>query len=416
MRTRETVRWRYSSTDKLVKELPAPAAGNRVTYNSDVTGLGVRVTTARRHTYVFRYRTKGTGTERTHTIGDAGHWQADAWRPGAWTLKAARKEAGELRRTVDGGGDPMGALHAMRAAPDVANLWAIFSKEWLPSKRPSTAADYKRQAVQYIVPKLGNHTVAAVTRDQIKAIHKGIAETHPYMANRVLALLSVMFNLAIEKGMRTDNPCARIQKEPEEGRQTYLDPDQIGRLAEVLAAHPEKISAAAIRLMLLTGCRRNEALASTWAEFDLKAGVWTKPSTNTKAKRVHRVPLSVAAVDVLKEMQAEAARMRKEGIITPYVFPSGKKQAEALKEVRRTWASVCKTAGLSGVRLHDLRHSFASALVSGGVGLPAIGAMLGHSQPRTTHRYSHLYDDTLREAAEKVSALVVPLRQGGAAE
>lgn len=422
-------------TDRMVQELSAPAAGNRVTYDQDTTGLGVRVTAARRHVFVFRYRVKGTGTERMHTIGDAGHWQDGKWRPGAWSLKAARKEAAALRQRVDQGNDPMGELHAQRTAPTVADLWDTFEAEWIPSKRPSTAAEYKRQAKQHILPELGRDTVVSITRDQIKALHKEIAKKHSYMANRVLALLSVMFNMAIEKKMRTDNPCARIEKKPEESRQTYLDPEQIGRLAEALTAHPEKISAAAIRLMLLTGCRRNEALASTWAEFDLKAGIWTKPSTNTKAKRQHRIPLSAAAVDVLKEMQAEATRMRKEGIITPYAFPSGKKAAEALGEVRRTWASACKAAGLgkmvaktdadgrpvidkdgkpavvweSTVRLHDLRHSFASALVSGGLNLPVIGQLLGHSQPRTTARYSHLYDDTLREAAEKISAIVVPM-------
>jgi integrase len=423
-------------TDKVVQELAAPAKGNRVTYDADTTGLGVRVTAARRHVFVFRYRTKGSGIERMHTIGDAGHWHGEKWRPGVWNLKGARKEAGTLRQRVDQGGDPMGELHAQRTAPTLSELWSIFEEEWLPSKRPSTGAEYKRQAKTYILPKLGRDTVASVDREQIKALHKEIGKKHPYLANRVLALLSVMFNLAIEKKMRTDNPCARIEKKPEEPRQTYLDPEQIGRLSAALADHPEKISAAAIRLMLLTGCRRGEALASTWAEFDLKAGVWTKPSTNTKAKRLHRIPLSAAAIAVIKEMQVEAARLRKEGIISSYVFPSSKKEAEALQEVRRTWASVCKVAGLAiqmpkfgeegkpvlnrdkrpvmewkaTIRIHDLRHSFASALVSGGLNLPVIGQLLGHSQPRTTARYSHLYDTTLREAAEKVSALAVPLK------
>jgi integrase len=396
-------------TDRLVRELPPPAAGNRVTYDQDTTGLGVRVTAARRHTYVFRYRVKGAGTERMKTIGDAGHWREDKWCPGAWTEKAARREAAALRQRTDRGDDPMGDLHAQRTAPTIADLWAIFEAERLPARRPSTAAEYKRQAAQHILPALGRHAVATVSREQIGALHRTIAKQHPYMANRVLALLSVLFNLGIERKIRTDNPCARMPKAPEEARQTYLSPEQIARLAQALAAHPEKISAAAIRFMLLTGARRGEVLASTWAEFDTEAGIWTKPSTNTKQKRPHRIPLSAAALAVLQEMRAEIGRMRKHGIISPYVFPSGKKRAEALMAVRRTWASTCKTACLSGVRLHDLRHSFASALVSVGVGLPTIGAMLGHSQPRTTARYSHLYDKTLRDAAEHVGALVVPL-------
>jgi integrase len=243
-------------------------------------------------------------------------------------------------------------------------------------------------------------------------LHREIAKVHSYMANRVLALLSVLFNLGIEREMRADNPCARVPKAPEERRETFLGPAEIARLADALAAHPEKISAGAIRFLMLTGARRNEALAARWPEFDLEAAVWTKPSTNTKQKRSHRVPLSAAAVAVLVEMQAKAEKMRREGLITPYVFPSGKRPAEALREVRRTWASVRRAAGLQGVRLHDLRHSFASALVSGGVGLPAIGALLGHSQPRTTARYAHLYDSTLRDAAERVGSLVTGAGKG----
>lgn len=303
----------------------------------------------------------------------------------------------------------MGARDEARTAPTVADLWAAFEADHLPTRRPSTAGEYRRQAAQYILPRLGQHRVAAVKREDIAALHREIAKPHPYMANRVLALLSVMFNMAVEREMRADNPCARIPKAPEERRESFLSPDQIGRLAEALTTHPETISAAAIRFLMLTGARRNEALAAKWTEFDLTAGVWTKPSANTKQKRTHRVPLSGAAIAVLLEMQAEAARLRAEGTITPYVFPSAKRPAEALGEVRRTWASVCKTVGLTGIRLHDLRHSFASALVSGGVGLPTIGAMLGHSQPRTTARYAHLYDDTLRDAAERVGAMVVPL-------
>lgn len=384
-------------TDKRVRDLSPPARGNRVFYDAAVRGLGARVTASGAKSWIFNYRIGGR--ERRITIGDCG----------AWPIRQARARAQELRRLVDDGGDPMAARDEARTAPTVADLWRAFAADRLPTRRASTAAEYRRQAAHYILPRLGQHRVAVVKREDVAALHREIAKAHPYMANRVLALVSVMFNLAIERDMRTDNPCARIPKAPEERRESYLSPDQIGRLAEALGAHPEKVSAAAIRFLMLTGARRNEALAATWAEFDLDAGVWTKPSANTKQKRSHRVPLSAAALEVLAEMQAEATRMREWGIISPYVFPSGKRQAEALKEVRRTWAAVCKAAGLSGVRLHDLRHSFASALVSGGVGLPTIGAMLGHSQPRTTARYAHLYDTTLRDAAERVGALVVPM-------
>ena len=398
MAKRDAERW----TDKEIEALPPPAAGAKITYDGALSGFGIRVTAAGARSFILNYR--HAGRERRLTIGSYPTWKG----------AAARKRAKELRQQIDRGEDPLAERDEERASRTVADLWAMYEADCLPARRDTTKTEYKRQAAQHIIPRLGKLKVREVTREDVAALHREIAKTHPYMANRVLALLSVMFNLAIEREMRTDNPCVRVPKAPEEKRETFLAPAEIARLSDALAAHPEKISAAAIRFLMLTGARRNEALAAKWPEFDLAAGVWTKPSTNTKQKRVHRVPLSAAAAAVLTEMQAEAERMRREGIISPYVFPSGKRHSKTgtergtdrLLEVRKTWASACKTAGLKGIRLHDLRHSFASALVSGGIGLPTIGAMLGHSQPRTTARYSHLYDSALRDAAERVGSLV----------
>jgi len=388
-------------TDSQVRDLPAPANGNRITYDATIKGFGVRVTAAGAKSFVLNYR--AGGRERRITIGSFP----------AWNVKAARDQAATLRRRIDLGEDPMAERDEARAAPLLSGLWEAFEADHLSRRRPSTQIEYRREAAQYILPRLGQRRVADIEREDIAALHREIAKKHPYQANRVLALLSVLFNLAIEREMRTDNPAARIPKAPEERRERFLNPPEIARLMEALAANPEKISAAAIKFLLLTGARRAEALGARGGEFDLDAGVWTKPSANTKQKRVHRVPISGAALDVLREMKEEAARLQRSGIITPYVFPSVKRPAEPLQEVRRTWATACKAAALTGVRLHDLRHSFASALVSDGIGLPTIGAMLGHSQPRTTSRYAHLYETTyettLRDAAERVGALVVPM-------
>lgn len=384
-------------TDSLVRGLAPPATGNRIAYDDAIKGFGARITAAGAVSFVLNYRI--AGRERRITIGSFP----------AWSVKAAREQAAELRRRVDMGNDPMAERDDLRTAPHMRDLWAAFEADHLDRRRPSTQTEYRRQANLYILPKLGARRVADIRREDVAALHREIAKVHPYQANRVLALLSVLFNLAIEREMRTDSPAVRIPKAPEEKRERFLNPAEITKLVAALDHHPEKISAAAIKFLLLTGARRGEALMATWAQFDLAAGVWTKPSSNTKQKRSHRVPLSDAAQAVLREMREEGDRLQRYGIITPYVFPSVKCPAEPLTEVRRTWASVCGTAGVQGVRLHDLRHSFASALVSGGVGLPTIGAMLGHSQPRTTARYAHLYDTTLRDAAERVGALVVPM-------
>jgi integrase len=193
-------------------------------------------------------------------------------------------------------------------------------------------------------------------------------------------------------------------------------------LARALNEHPEVTSVNAIKLLMLTGARRGEVLGATWDMFDLEQGIWVKPSAHTKQRRIHRVPLSSPALDLLKSMRAEAKNQ--------FVFSGA--EGKPLTDFKRTWASVCKAAGFvdripkqtrSGktvcdkngapilieqpnVRVHDLRHSFASILVSAGASLPLIGQLLGHTQVQTTQRYAHLFDKTMRDAAEAVGAFV----------
>jgi integrase len=375
-------------TDGLVAALTPPPKGNRLRPHGGVSGLNLRVTAGGAKAWVLRYRNRG-GRERAFTIGDP----ADGW-----TVAKAVDQAKSLRRRVDAGEDPMAEREAERRAQTVTELWAEFEQELLPSRRPSTAAEYRRQWQRELQPHLGRLKIAAVTKQDVEALHRKIAKDHSYQANRVLALASVLFALAVERKLRPDNPAAGIKKAPEERRERFLTSTELGRLNDVLAAHPERTSAAAIRLMLLTGCRRGEALAARWSEFDLDAGTWLKPSSNTKQKKPHKVPLGSDAVELVRQVQAENRN-------SPHVFTSNKKPGERLTSVKRVWVSACKSAGLRGVRLHDLRHSFASALVSGGLNLPVIGQLLGHNQPRTTSRYAHLYDAVLREAAEHVGRI-----------
>jgi len=196
-----------------------------------------------------------------------------------------------------------------------------------------------------------------------------------------------------------------------------LSAAEIARLADALIAHPEKNSVNAIRLIMLTGARRGETLAARWSEFDLAAGVWIKPSAHTKTKKLHRVPLSAPALALLSEMRAQATDD------CPYLFPApeplqkgtdGKLQYRHLLDVKRTWASVSKAAGISDVRLHDMRHTFASILASSGLSLPIIGALLGHTQPATTARYAHLMDDPLRAATNRPGAIIAGAGKPGA--
>jgi integrase len=162
--------------------------------------------------------------------------------------------------------------------------------------------------------------------------------------------------------------------------------------------------------LLLTGARRGEVLGMRWAELDLTQSKWTKPGSTTKQKTEHEVPLSEPAAQLLSEIRE--AQTRKGKVLGEYVFP-GNGDAKHIVSVKRAWKTICKAAGISGLRIHDLRHSFASQLASGGASLPLIGALLGHSNPATTFRYSHLFSDPQRAAVEQVGALITAAAQSG---
>ena len=154
--------------------------------------------------------------------------------------------------------------------------------------------------------------VAAVTPTDIDALHAEISQTRPVRANRVVEVLRKAFNLAIRWGWRGDNPASGVRRNPEEKRDRYLTPAEVMRVGEALAAHPERTSADAILFLMLTGARRSEALQATWEQFDLQAGVWTKPASHTKQRKEHRIPLSAPALALLR-----AVRSRSRGA---YVF------------------------------------------------------------------------------------------------
>jgi integrase len=194
----------------------------------------------------------------------------------------------------------------------------------------------------------------------------------------------------------------RVLLVDEDRRERYLNPNELTRLVETLNEHPNRRAANAVRLLLLTGARRGEVLAGTWEQFDLEAGIWTKPSAHTKQKRSHRVPLSAPARALLDQIRTEAERS---DVRSPFLFP-GDVFGKPLSNIKLFWRSVCRRAGIEGLRLHDLRHQYASMLASAGLSLAIIGRLLGHTQPSTTARYAHLFDDPLREATERVGALV----------
>jgi hypothetical protein len=199
-------------TDSILKDLPAPPTGNRLTRDTETTGFASRVTAAGAKAFVLDYRRKGDGKQRRYTIGSFPDW----------STAAARKEAQRLKRAVDTGADPLGELEQGRAAPTVQDLAERFLADFVPRKRPATQRDYKRQIKVNILPQLGSHKVEAVSFDDVDRLHRAISERAPTQANRTVAVLSKMFTMAKKWGMRTgDNPCKGVERNQERKRQVY---------------------------------------------------------------------------------------------------------------------------------------------------------------------------------------------------
>jgi integrase len=375
-------------TDAAIRRLPTPAKGNKVYYDTSVKGFGVRVTASGAHSFVVNYVTKA-GRERRITIGSATNWQTTA----------ARAEAKRLKQLIDQGGDPLADVEAERGAPTVADLIDRFDQEHLARKAPGTAADYRRMLANHIRPHFGPHAkVTDVTFSDVDALHRKITKTGAsYAANRCVAVISKMFTLAIKWRMRSDNPAKGVERNAEQKRKRYPTQQENERLTKALDEHPDQQAADIIRLMRLTGCRVGEARSVRWANIDLTRGLWTKPGSTTKQRTDHVVPLSAPARELLKEIRRRTN--------SPWVFPADSAPGHRVA-INKNWIVICKSARITSLRIHDLRHGFASQLVSSGASLPLIGSLLGHSNPLTTSRYSHLYDSPQREAVEHIGALI----------
>jgi integrase len=373
-------------TDQIVRNAEKPAERQVFLWDDQVVGFGLRITPGGAKAFVAQHRVDGR-TCRV-TIGNYPDWK----------VQAAREVAKELKREMDSGRDPNAEREKARSAPDMEELWTRYELEVLPRKAPRSRVDEKIMWSKIIQPRLGGRRVHEIRQEDIDDLHRWVTTERrtPVRANRAVEVLRRLFNLAIRWKWRTDNPAVGIKRNNEEKRQRYLGVEEIARLMNALDNHPELLSAQALTFLLLTGARRGEVFAATWDMFDLGTGIWTKPAALTKQRKFHRVPLSEPAMAILQTLHTQSNGK--------YVFAGS--NGKPLTDVKRTWASVCKTADICDCRIHDLRHSFASILASSGVSLPIIGQMLGHTQASTTNRYAHLFDEPLRAAAEEVGRAV----------
>jgi integrase len=312
----------------------------------------------------------------------------------------------------------MAERHELRAAPSVADLVARWRSEAAPKKRARSLVDDEGIIAQYILPTLARLKVGDVRHADIDKLHRKITATGARVrANRVIALLSRMFSLAVIWEMRSDNPVKGIERNLETARHRYLEGNELERLVAAIVAQPNRKGAHVVELLLLTGARRSEVMHMRWDQLDLGKGVWTKPANATKQGRMHRIPLSAPARQVLVEIkqaaEEKAAKYRRD--VPAWVFPA-RHGGGPLSDVKHVWAAICRTARISDLHLHDLRHAYATILASAGLSLPIIGQLLGHTQASTTNRYAHLMDDPLRAATDRVGAIVGAAKAGQTGE
>tara|TARA_E500000305_G_scaffold109307_1_gene113934 strand:+ start:847 stop:2004 length:1158 start_codon:yes stop_codon:yes gene_type:complete len=357
-------------------------------WDDALPGFAVRVMPTGRKSYVIQYRKGG----RTRRVSLGMH--------GKVTVEEARTTAKRLFGVIASGGDPAAQIEDHRRAPSVAALCDRFLSEYVPVHcKASTAAEYKRSVDLFIKPAIGTYKLQDIERAHIAKLHHDMRDK-PYQANRTVGVLSKLFNLAEVWGLRPDgsNPCRHVKKYKEEKRERYLSAEERARLLQVLdevvadGTETEHV-AAAFKLLLFTGCRLGEIQALKWSY--LKDNLHL-PDSKTGAKTVY---LNDAARAVLTSLP------RVDG--NPYVIV-GAVADQHVTDLQKPWRRIRARAGLDDVRIHDLRHSFASAAAGLGMNLQMIGKLLGHSSPLTTARYAHLADDPVRAAAELVGGVMSP--------
>jgi integrase len=377
-----------------------PRKADTYLWDRELSGFGLKVTPAGRKVYLVQYRLGGRkGRTRRVTIGQHGQI----------TPTFARDEAKRLLGEIATGRDPAAERDATKADGSVAVVLDQFMAEHVrPKLKPSTAEGYQRVARLYVLPSLGRYSIADVKRTDIARLHHEM-RSKPYQANSTLAMLSRFFGWAEKHGLRPDasNPCRHVEKYREGRRERFLSQAELGRLGDALreAEHEKSCSPwviAAIRLLTLTGARRNEILTLRWEHVSEEHESLLLPDSKTGRKAILLNPPAMAVLHNIPRLEGNA-----------YVI-CGERPGRHLVNLEKPWRRIRAAAKLDDVRLHDLRHSFASVAAAGGQSLVIIGKMLGHSQPATTARYAHLADDPVKAASDAVGRHIASAMGNGA--
>ncbi len=397
-----------------VDALACPPGKDRVfLWDDALAGFGVVAFPTGKKAYVAQYRKDG----RSRRVAIGLH--------GRLTPDEARSMAKTTLGKVEQGTDPVEErrkARAVRAFREVAEEWLRLHVAAKTKGRTGDA--YERTLRLHILPAIGSKRIVDVCAPDVARLHAKLADT-PYQANKARAVVSAIWNWAADERhevARAANPAQGAKRFTEHKRQRFLRTEELTRLGDALrkgetvgleysvdegspmAKHAPKpdhrrikldpFAVAAIRLLILTGARLREILHAQWSQVDIERGMLLLADSKTGEKPLY---LSAAAQAVL------AGLPRIEG--NPYII-AGSKDGEPRADLKKPWAAVTRVAALRGVRIHDLRHSFASFGAGAKLGLPIIGRLLGHSQPATTARYAHLDADPLHSAVETIGATI----------
>jgi len=376
-----------------------PGTADLVHWDDGLAGFGVRIRPSGRKSYIVKCRCRGRQIKMT--IGTHG----------PITVEQAKIKAREIIAEAKAGSDPSAEYSRMRRSPTMKELGQRFLDEYVPTHcRATTEREYRRSVELFINPRIGTRKVIDIERADIAKIHHDLSDKQ-YQANRTLGVLSKMFNLAEIWGLRRDgsNPCRHVKKYKEVRHERFLSDEEYRRLGEALRkAKVEKSETQsaidAIWLLMLTGCRLNEIMSLKWDYVDLGARELRLSDSKTGPKTVY---IGEAAIERLKAIKRLDDN--------DYVI-TGKNPGEHLTDLQHPWRRIREKAGLHDVRLHDLRHSFASRGLLVGEGLPMIGKLLGHTQVQTTARYAHLANDPIKSAADRIAEKISGTANGNGGE
>ena len=401
---------RLKLNEKLLRDAEPLAGNSHQIFDTDIRGLAARIQPSGNRTFTLDYRF--AGRQRRMSIG---RWPE-------WSVTAARERAKELRRMIDEGQDPLAAKEELREAPRISDMIDRYIREHLPKLSPTNAGDQISMLKKMLDPAWGNLLVTDITKSDVATFLDFVAEGRPrpckhkpnnrarklqghkptpIRANRMGEVLRKMFTLAMEWEWRADNPAQGFHRRIENARERFLSPEELVRLAATLDAATDQRAASIIRMCMLTGARVGEVRTARFEQFNLDYAIWSKPAATTKQRKIHRVPISQDVAAIVRQRQLVVP----DG--NPWLFP-GDTVGQPVKEIRRFWVKVQREADLRDVRIHDLRHTFASLLVSGGASLEIIGRLLGHTQMQTTQRYAHLMDSPLRAGVDSVASIFRP--------